>query len=209
MPFTPRQAATDALARARALATEAQTVSSHVLRDDLRRLAIVMAVAALDAYLHRRVYESTTAGKDLPADLSKVRASFLDIADFANASLEARQKNPPVKDRPWVRVRNLLNDRLLKITFQSSQEVADALAMVGITHGWQKIADEVGVGVTSKFLQDELDAIVHRRNQIVHEGDFKQLYRPRTLRRNRVSQDDADHASNMVEILIVAMDKIV
>lgn len=172
-------------------------------------MAIVMAVAALDTYLHRRVYQSIAPGQELPAALGKLGITFVELADLANASLEARRKNPPVQDRPWVRVRNTLNDRLLKITFQSHQDVADALAMVGVKQGWAKIAAAIPAGgVTPAFLQHELDAIVRRRNQVVHEGDFTQLYRPRTLRRNAVSQADADYAINIIELLVTLIDGI-
>jgi len=170
-------------------------------------MAIVMAVAALDTYLHRRVHESTAPGKHLPAPLSNIRLNFGDMAELANASLAARRQNPPVKDRPWVRVRNVLNDRLLKITFQSASEVADALAMIGISQGWKKIATELFV-TDSGPIQEELNRIVRRRNQVVHEGDFKQLYRPHSLRRNQISHDEAETAIVWVELLINAMDKI-
>lgn len=209
MPFTPRQAANDAITRARALATAAKTAPTNVLRDDLRRLAIVMAVAALDAYLHRRVYQSTGPGKELPSALSKLGVTFVEMADIANASLAARRRNPPVRDRPWVRVRNVLNDRLLRVTFQSPQEVADALAMVGVKQAWRKIADALPLGgISPEVLQSELARVVRRRNQVVHEGDFKQLYRPRTLQRNSVSQSDAENAVDVIQILIFAIDSI-
>lgn len=178
MPFTPLQAATDAIARARTLAATAPTVPGNILKDDLRRLAIVMAVSALDAYLHRRVYQSTGPGQQLPNQLSNLRFTFGDIAELANASLAARRSNPPVVDRPWVRVRNRLNDRLLRITFQSPSDVSDALSMVGVSNGWKQIAAAIGGGAKPKDLQDELDRIVRRRNQVVHEADLKQFYRP-------------------------------
>ena len=208
LPFEPLDAANDAIARARALAFAAANTPPSILRDDLRRLAIVMAVTALDAYLHRRVYESAAPSEKLTSGLVKLRVSFNDLAEIANATVAARAKKKPITDRPWVRVKNVLYDRLLQITFQSSQQVTDALGMVGVSDGWTKIAAAIGGGAKAKDLIAELDRIIRGRNQVVHEGDFTKQYRPQKVKRNSVSQADTATAIDFIEALIVAIDGI-
>ena len=165
-----------------------------------------MAVSALDAYLHRRVYESAVPGETLSSGLVRLKVSFNDLASIANATVAARAI--PVIDRPWVRVRNVLYDRLLEITFQSSRQVTDALGMVGVSDGWTKIAAAIGGGAKAKDLITELDRIVRGRNQVVHEGDFAKQYRPQKVKRNSVSQAETATAIDFIEALIVAIDGI-
>jgi hypothetical protein len=58
MPFTPYDAATHAIGRARKLVDEASRHCKVIplsVRADMRALAFVMAVAALDTYMHRLI----------------------------------------------------------------------------------------------------------------------------------------------------------
>ncbi len=89
MPFTPYDAGQDMVGRAQALIelaarlsrTDARTVISPLggrpVRDDLRRLAIVVAVAALDTYMHRLVVSRAYSQKQMPSKLANVTVRFV------------------------------------------------------------------------------------------------------------------------------------
>ena len=164
-------------------------------------MALVMAVAAIDAYMHalvlRRI-EAVRRSADLPKALAGLEIPFSEIASLADASIRAQREMRA--SRPWVQVKSSLQRRLLKVTFQSYDQVATALSMAGVEKGWSKIVQELDE--TTKDNKAWLDNLVHRRNQIVHEGDIKRASRPRRLQFNDIDQADAEQQVDWVESLI-------
>ncbi|MFZ5938295.1 HEPN domain-containing protein, partial [Pseudomonas sp. HS6-2] len=147
------------------------------VHNDTCRAALIIAVSALDSYMHWLIYDKLSdirKGKDIPGSLRKVAVSFVDIAELADAVLADREKI-----RPWVKVKNTLQKKLLTETFQSFEQVGTAMSMAGITEGWKKVSAEIGE--TSPEIKKRLNHIVHRRNQIVHEGDVMRKSRPRNV----------------------------
>lgn len=181
VPFTPHDASVDTLARARNLLDTAAgaDLPAHVA-DDLRRLALVMAVAAIDAYMHRLIVSRAYEHEKLPGKLAGLGVSFSEALAQVDESVTARREGKNI--RPRVRLKRVLRDRLLRETFQRSADVADALAMAGKSGKWQDIADAMSGSEEPKMLMDRLDRVVNRRNAIVHEGDYKRLDRPQTAR---------------------------
>jgi hypothetical protein len=96
---------------------------------------------------------------------------------------------------------------LLKETFQSYDQVATALALAGIRKPWERIASELGE--TTEANRAWLNNLVHRRNQIVHEGDLQRAARPRRLRFNEIDQSQTSQDVQWMNSLIQAIDKIV
>ncbi len=209
MPFLPSDAADSCLERAQRLLDLADAkLPVKIAKNDLRRMALVMAVAAIDSYLHgiilRRIAD-VRRRKPLPNELCRLGMAFSDLAHLADNSINARRQGRDA--RPWVQVKKALQARLLKEAFQSSEQVARAFNMAGIQSGWSKIASELGES-THKIM-GRLDALVDRRNRIVHEGDLKRASRPRGRRFNHTDVDKVREDVDWVGSLIEAMEKVV
>ena len=118
MPFTPYEAAVDTIDRAQALldATDGFGLPDGVV-EDLRRLAVVMAIAALDTYMHRLVVTRVYEHEELPGGLAALTVGFGDLVAQAEASVKARQEGRDV--RPKVQAKRVLRDRLLRETFHA------------------------------------------------------------------------------------------
>jgi hypothetical protein len=193
VPFTPYDAATHAMGRARALLRESspkQKRGSAPLRTDLRRLAVVMAVAALDTYMHRLVLERAFWGPELPPALARLDVRFDQLLAQADETAAAA-RNAPRNTRPRVGVKRQLRDRLLRETFQNFDDVSKALSMAGQSSKWGVIGKELNPPMSPEDIKRRLNGIVVRRNQIVHEGDYSRLERPQRATRNPMSPSDA------------------
>lgn len=183
MPFTPYDAGMNAIRRARGLLRASRTVKAGTIRADMRRLSVVMAVAALDTYMHRLIVDRAYTHGELPGALARLDVPFERLLAEADRGAEAARSRPH-SSRPRVAVKRDLRDRLLRETFQRFQEVSRALAMAGRSGRWDEIAQGFNPPVPTTYLRERLDAIVRRRNQIVHEGDYRRLERPRDTKRN-------------------------
>ena len=84
MAFTAHDAARQTIRRARGLLAAAPRVKGGVVSADLRRLSVVMAVAALDTYLHRMVLERAYRQKSLPNSLGKLSMTFSQLLEQAD-----------------------------------------------------------------------------------------------------------------------------
>lgn len=210
MPFLPFDAARACIRRSRrflALA-EHQNLPDPQIRNDLRRTAVVMAVAAIDSYMHwlvfRRLSDVRREG-DLPKSLAKLSVPFSDLASLADALIAARRANREI--RPWVQVKNSVQKELLRETFQSYEQVANALALSGVEKGWSRTA--VKIGCTANDIKERLNRIVHRRNQVVHEGDITRASRPQNLKYNSVAHDSVVDDVTWIEAVLTAIEEVV
>ncbi|WP_155984734.1 hypothetical protein [Saccharomonospora piscinae] len=205
MAATPLDAATDVLNRAYALLDLDTEPQPEAVRADVRRMALALGVAALDTHLHwiiRRV-----EFKALPKSLAGLTVPFGDLVDMAATSVAARKSG--VQDRPNVRVRNALNEKLLTMTFQSARQVEQALNMAGVERCWTKLASAFHPPTTSSTIKQKLDDLSHRRNKIVHEGDLRRLARPRTVTHEPMDRRDVDMDLAWLNHFIAALDQVV
>lgn len=209
MAFHPIDAGRACIRRARrflALA-EGQLPDAKIKRD-LRRSAIVLGVTAVDSYMHwlvyRRISEVRREG-DLPNVLAKLEVPFSELASLSDATIKARQEDRDI--RPWVQVKNAVQRRLLKETFQSYEQVAQAFALAGIDKGWSRTA--AALGVNANDIRARLNHLVHRRNQVVHEGDIKRASRPQNLQYNVVEHNEVTADIDWIEQLIEAIEQVV
>jgi hypothetical protein len=110
-----------------------------------------------------------------------------------------------VAARPWVKAKNLLQRRLLLETFQSFDEVGNALSLAGMKEAWKCITTELSPPVTAEAVKKRLTSIVYRRNQIVHEGDIARTQRPRRLKYNALThaaiKADVEWIRDLVETI--------
>lgn len=202
MPFTPYDAASHALGRAEAMLAAgvrlgarrrrqnragrtvlASTVPAP-LAQDMYRQALVMAVAALDTYMHRLVVARVYEHIQLPSVLAGLTVPFGDLLEQADATGRAARE-PQHSPRPRVRVKRQLRDRLLRETFQSHAGVSKALAMAGVADPWKAVA--AALYMTRDDVKARLDGIVKQRNQIVHEGAYARMEKPRNAKMEPIS----------------------
>lgn len=189
MPFTPHDAALHALQRAENLLAAAGTQGvPGPVADDMRRSSVVLAISALDTYMHRLVVDRSSIWDSLPAKLASTHIRYDQLVEEAHATYEAARKgqhNP----RPGVRVKRFLRDQLLARTFQSPREIDEALRMTGATEFWGPIGTTLGL--SKKQIEARLNPIVMRRNQIVHEGDYWRMQKPQVARLNTLTTTEA------------------
>jgi hypothetical protein len=170
----------------------------------MRRMSIVMAVASLDTYMHRLILERAFKQSPLPKSLRGVTVSFEQLLAQADDSAKAARAQPHAA-RPRVGIKRQLRDRLLRDTFQSFEGVSTALAMSGRSKEWESIGQRLNPPVGPEDIKIRLNGIVARRNQIVHEGDYVRLERPRNARRNHLTYAQVSRDIDFLEELIDAI----
>ena len=209
MAFEPFDAAKTCIRRSRRLLrTCATNLADPKVKNDLRRAALMMAVAGLDSYLHwlvyRRVSEVRVQG-ELPKSFRKLEIPFFEVSSLVQSLVASRRKG--VATRPWVKAKRLLQRRLLQETFQSYDEVSNALALAGIKSPWKCIA--AGMSSTPDTIKNRLSSIVYRRNQIVHEGDIARASRPRRLKYNELTHESIKADIEWIRDLVETIDDVV
>jgi hypothetical protein len=178
------------------------------VRSDMRRLAIVMAVAALDTYMHRLIVERVYSHESLPKGLAQLDVPFEQLlAQADQTAVEARAT--PRNSRPRVGVKRVLQERLLRETFQGHGDVSRALKMAGRSRDWRPIGEQMSPPLSPPEIKERLDGIVRRRNQIVHEGDYERLQKPQKAKLNRITQSQARADINFISQVIDAIHDVV
>jgi len=208
MPMTPREAADNVVGRARSLLAASATPGlPGGSAADLRRLGLVMGVAALDTYMHALVHQRAYWNSPLPKGLAQLDVRFDDLVSLADSAVEARRRG--VDGRPRVAAKNVLQKRLLRETFQKFDSVSDALAMAGASKVWAVVATQMTPATTPAAIKARLDRIVGRRNQIVHEGDLQRQSRPRHPRLNGLTRAEAEDDVDYIAEVVHAIDAVV
>lgn len=113
-----------------------------------------------------------------------------------------------VKIRPRVRARAVLERVILGLTFQSSRGVEDAMLMLGKRKAFNKISAEIQPPQCVQDIKDWLNRIVHRRNQVVHEGDLQRQSRPQQIKRKPADDAAIQADLDWLRTLIAAIDKV-
>lgn len=152
------------IARARDLVGLGQGYQSitHGVVDssDIYRASLVQAVAALDHYIHGVVLDRAVdilLGRTRPGAPAKIGITFHAVQEILAA--------PTLADREQM-ARTHVAQRLGLETFQKSEAIGSALAMVGISKLWSTAFAPPAVSPAK-----QLDLVVARRNRIVHQGD--------------------------------------
>ncbi|MGA4455302.1 HEPN domain-containing protein [Pseudomonas fortuita] len=204
MSFKPIDASGACFTRCNLLMLSTFEPDQEHVKDDICRSVLVMAVSAVDSYMHWLIYDKLAdvrKGDDLPPALAKLAIPFSSLAMLADSVVENREKI-----RPWVQVKNAMQKKLLSETFQSFEQLGVAMSMAGITGGWKKISEKLGEPPAA--IKSRLNHIVHRRNQIVHEGDIMRKSRPRHVVFNDISVEQTVDDVDWLQDLIKAMDHI-
>jgi len=167
-----------------------------------------MAVAALDTYMHRLIVERVYTHERLPGALARLDVPFDPVLDWADESGVAARSDPH-NSRPRVAVKRQLRDRLLRETFQHYDDVSRALGMAGLSGKWDEIGQQFSPTLSPKAIRRRLNRVVRRRNQIVHEGDYKRQERPQGARQNGITYADARADIDFLVRLIDAIHGVV
>jgi hypothetical protein len=144
----------------------AKQVTAVIDLSDVLRAEIVLAVSALDHFVHELARlgmlecwlgtrKSTDAFKRFPLPISV--AGALSDPVFAQQTIETE-----------------IRSRHSFLAFQHPDRIADAVRLFSDVRLW----DEVGnvLGVTAKEAKSSLVLIVERRNKIAHEADIDPSY---------------------------------
>lgn len=205
MAFSPELAASACIEKGRRLLDLAgQQLPVADVNDELCRHALVTGVTAVDSYMHWLVFRRLSDVRwhpRLPKALKKLDIPLVDIVNLAESALEGQQYGNQI--RPWVQVKNAVQRKTLGMTFQSFSQVAYAFSLAGIEKPWSKISQELGEPVGE--IETHLNKLVHRRNQIVHEGDIMRMSRPRDVRFNTIDVEEVISEIDWIEGLLIAM----
>jgi hypothetical protein len=129
-------------------------------KDHVLRAALTMMVSTIDTTAHELIVTSIMrkmSNNELPFDITKQTIS-LQCLSITNVS----QRTAAIEAD--------LRRQYSKETFQSSRQLETALANIGINKIWSRLAARLGK--TPEQIKLELDLMVRRRNQIVHEADL-------------------------------------
>ena len=108
MPFSPHDAATHALQRAEDLLDAANNEGlPEAVAHDMRRSSVVLALAAVDTYMHRLIVDRASMWDSLPKQLAETEVRFDQLIEEAKASYEAARRHP-FNSRPGVRAKRVL-----------------------------------------------------------------------------------------------------
>jgi hypothetical protein len=154
------------LARARSLAGLAQSLSSLTTSvidlSDILRASLVLAVSALDHFvhefvrlgmleLHRGNRPTTDAYLSFRVPMSATREAIADTGRDEWLDQAIREAHS------W-------------LSFQHPDKIADAIRLTSNVRLWEEVASELGM--TSRTVRTQLGAIIDRRNKIAHEADM-------------------------------------
>ena len=185
------------VSRARDLVGLADAIGSmtygRVDSSDLHRAAVVQSVGAIDAYIHGitldRAVDILLGRRKGGAPRSKIGLHF----DAVEALLSAAT----LADRELA-ARTYVAERLALETFQRPDDIARALAMVGVPKIWSTAFTDPSATKTA------LGLVVDRRNRIVHACDRDPLTAGALT---PIAASDAVLAAETVEQVAVAIDR--
>jgi RiboL-PSP-HEPN len=161
------------------LAVPAAIIASQraILHDDLLRSALVLAVAALDRYVHDRVTKGIAAAYRR-GNLNREQEEFsipVSLA-FEIAARATKAQGDPKQSRHANLVRNEVQEILHKRPFQSWREIEVAFLLIGISGLAGHIQNAAHLGNMGPY-KNQLNDIVRTRNLIVHEGHIRRHQR--------------------------------
>lgn len=165
--------------------------------NDLLRASLVMAVSAMDAYFHAKVCRYVIAHSKKAETGSRLMNLRITVADFVRGN-GLRYRNAAL--------RAAVERHLYLQSLQTPENIADAVALIGVSDFWNSVAAEMGQ--EAKGVRKRLSAISRRRNQIAHEGDLSQS----KLRRNKshsISRKYTRDALDFVGVLVCAANKVI
>jgi hypothetical protein len=139
-------------------------VARAISLDELLRAELVLAVGALDCYVHDLVRSGMRGFFKAGKGESNAYLNFAVSLDFIKKLLWASSDSEKL---------SLFGQEIRRLhayrTFQTAENISQALSFIGIKAIWDKVG--VILGMNSSDVRIRLDLVVDRRNRIVHESD--------------------------------------
>ena len=172
-------------------AMDAQTTGALDLSDILRA-ALVMSVSALDHFIH----EIVRLGMLEAYRGERLRTmAFLRFQVSLESVIEATSGLVPE-----TRLENQIRERHGHQTFQTPDQIADAIRLISEMPLWNDVS--VYLAADGRELTDRLSLIVQRRNKIAHEADLMPDYAGQTAfsdLRSPIEPGMVDDAINFIQ----------
>lgn len=143
----------------------ADKVTEVIRLDELLRAELVLAVSAIDCYIHDVVRIGMTRCFSAVGGEPNAYLNFgvsLGLAKRIVAEASEPVRLALVEEE----IRRLHGFR----TFQNAENISQALALIGVKSIWDKVG--ISLSISSSDVRTRLDIIVDRRNRIAHESDI-------------------------------------
>lgn len=176
--------------------------------DELLRSALTVAVSAVDRYVHERVVKEVIGAlreKQLKPAQEKLAIPAI-LALRMTEELRRAAKDGR-KVRPANQLRLALQEALHKRTFQNWKEIEEAFELIGIGGLTGTLQAKYGVP-NIKPVRDQLNSIVRRRHQIVHEGDLVRHQRGGGTRVHPITKKYVHDSINFFDALVGHLETI-
>ena len=163
---------------------------------DLLRWQWVIAVSALDKYIHDivrigMIQEFVGTRPRTP----KFDSFKINLANYSSFSSSPYPENE--FEREIIRQHGYQ-------AFQQPDNIADALAYIWLeTNKWDVISQNMQTSISARDLRTKLSTIVTRRNQIAHEGDCYSAIIP--LQQTAINKSDVVDVINFITELVEAI----
>jgi hypothetical protein len=167
---------------------------------DLLRAELVYAVSALDKLVHELIkigmIEAFNGNRPKTKAFERFTISAKTLDKIRETIIERQNiTSPPIPDdlpEYWFEQEIVLKHK--SNSYQDPQKIADGLSLIWEEpHKWQKISG--AISSDEKNTKTQLEIIVARRNQIVHEADIDL----QTGLRNIISDIDAKESVDFIE----------
>lgn len=172
----------------------------HEYVSEMLRASIAFSVSAMDNFFHDSIVSwswkiLSYAEDDVPSELKKISLPIL----VTKRVIEQLKREPD--SRPSFKIKTEIQKLLHKQSFQSQNDIQRAFKMLDVDDCWGKLA--VLMDLQKKEIFSELNSIVRRRNQIVHEADIMPKTKAKKITRRDISraqvQNSLDFISKFVE----------
>lgn len=163
---------------------------------DLLRWQYVLAVSALDKYVHDIVrigmIEEFQGNRVETKKYKSVRIELSIASSIKNSNTpEVEFSNEIVRQHSF-------------LAFQDPDKISDALSLIWEeNHKWKVISSYMSTPISEIDLKTKLKNIVIRRNQIVHQGDCLSTQPP--LQQQIISKTDTQDVINFIKELVDAI----
>jgi len=174
--------------------TISQMVKPILDTSDILRAQLVLAVSALDTYIHNLVKEGMLEivdGRRPPSKaFLKFRISIGSSISYPSGEIRTRIETEIIEQHSF-------------LSFQKPDKIADAIRLFVDIALWDEVSQKIGED--KKSIKDTLDLIAERRNKIAHEADLDPSY---PNQRWPITQKDVDDAVEFLESICAAIDTV-